>query len=640
MAKVSGLLSIVCAICVSPGAPGATWYVDGAVAQSGDGKTWETALEKIQEGIDKATEGDTVIVAEGTYVENIRFKGSNIILRSTDPVDSDVVEKTVIDGSQTASVVRFSGGENQTCVLSGFTIQNGSTNDKSGGGICGGPAGIHTLATIHHNDITGNWGRDGGGLASCDGTIRANVISSNAAGDDGGGLWRCDGTVRNNTITANSARYGGGGLYGCDAVIQDNTISGNSAGIWGGGLFLCCGTIENNTITGNSGRWGGGLHSCNARIEGNTISGNTAELEGGGLAFCNRAIQNNVIMGNSAGGDGGGLYRCSDAVRNNIITRNWASRDGGGLYRCSGTTENNIISGNSAQWCGGGLGYCYGTVQKNIITGNWARHYGGGLWRCDATVQDNTICGNLAHAGGGLYGCDGTILNNRVSGNRADYEGGGLVGCGGTIGNNTICGNSAICGGGLFSCDGTIRNCIIWGNAASRGVQLWDCSEPTYSCIGGWTEGGPGNITDDPRLLDPDGPDHDPQTDEDNDYHLAADSPCIDAGRNEDWTCDAVDLDGNPRIYAGASSWRVDMGAYEYVFRTSSFMAFICRAPYRVQVIWTSRPGETYTVWSCLNLSIGPWIDEATMPSQGAATSWTDGEPYGRAKFYRVEMTQ
>ena len=145
-------------VCLSFGAGGAALYVDISMAESGDGTSWQTAFKAIQEGIDAASHGDTVIVAEGSYVENIEFSRKNIVLTGTDPLDSDVVQGTIIDGNQAGSVITFDGSEDETCVLSGFTITNGS------GGISG--AGTH--ATIQNNVVSNN---DGRGLDGCDGTI-------------------------------------------------------------------------------------------------------------------------------------------------------------------------------------------------------------------------------------------------------------------------------------------------------------------------------------------------------------------------------------------------------------------------------------------------------------------------------------
>ena len=109
------------------------WHVDGLVSASGDGTSWETAFQTIQEGIDAASDGDSVIVAEGTYDENIRLEGKNIVLRGTDPTGSTVVENTIVDGGKRGSVVTFAGTESGSCVLSGLTIQNGEA--EYGGGI-------------------------------------------------------------------------------------------------------------------------------------------------------------------------------------------------------------------------------------------------------------------------------------------------------------------------------------------------------------------------------------------------------------------------------------------------------------------------------------------------------------------------
>ena len=89
----------------------AEWYVDASVAQSGDGKTWGGAFKTIQQGINAAANGDSVTVAEGVYVENISFKGKNIILQGTDPLDLTTVANTVIDGNHADSVVSFYGTE-------------------------------------------------------------------------------------------------------------------------------------------------------------------------------------------------------------------------------------------------------------------------------------------------------------------------------------------------------------------------------------------------------------------------------------------------------------------------------------------------------------------------------------------------
>lgn len=90
----------------------------------------------IQAGLNAATEHDTVIVAMGTYNESISFNGTNIILTSTDPNDPEVVESTIIEAPRDHRVVTFSGSEDTSCVLKGFTITDGDVrNDYGGGGL-------------------------------------------------------------------------------------------------------------------------------------------------------------------------------------------------------------------------------------------------------------------------------------------------------------------------------------------------------------------------------------------------------------------------------------------------------------------------------------------------------------------------
>ncbi len=244
-------------------------------------------------------------------------------------------------------------------------------------------------------------------------------------------------------------------------------------------------------------------------------------------------------------------------IENNNITTNTADGSypdgyGGGLHSCDGIIQNNTISGNSAGH-GGGLAYCDGIIQNNTISGN-VGYGGGGLSDCNGTIQNNTISGNRATSGGGLLDCDGTIHNNTIAGNYASQNGGGLFWCDGIIQSNTITGNSAKYDGSAFSqCRGFIINCIIWGNSSPWpwGSTFYESTTPFYSCIQDWTGGGRGNISADPRFVDP----------ANGDYHLQPGSPCIDAGSTYYLLREyIIDVDGECRL-AGSS---VDMGSDEY----------------------------------------------------------------------------
>lgn len=298
----------------------------------------------IQEAIDAATTGDTIIVHPGTYFENIQFEGKNIVLRSTDPLDPATVAATIIDGRSTGSVVTFSGTETELCLLQGFTIQNGSSG--FGAGVQGG--GTH--ARIWDNLIRHNTaGRRGGGLDDCDGSIWRNQITDNWAGvilAEGGGLAGCDGHIFDNEISDNSAYAelggAGGGLYDCNGIIEGNRILGN--GVGAASPFL---------ISGGS---GGGVHGGSGILRNNLIAGNAAGGDGAGVSWFVGTIESNTIVLNRSAGNpintfrGGGIANCTGPILNCIVWENEA------------TTDNQISSSTVPSysciqdWTGGGGG--------------------------------------------------------------------------------------------------------------------------------------------------------------------------------------------------------------------------------------------------------------------------------------------
>ncbi len=389
----------------------------------------------------------------------------------------------------------------------------------------------------------------------------------------------------------NGRAMDGGGIRGAVggsvtlATIQDNVIRNNFASYRGGGIAFCDGVLRNNTVTTNKAHHGGGIGECNGIIENNMVSHNLATEDGGGLCNCTGRIRNNVIYKNSCRYSGGGLYSCGAAIENNNIIENRASESGGGLSRCEGTVEGNVIAGNG----------------------------------CGVSGQEGY--------GGGLYECDGTILNNTIVGNDA----GGYRVVQVPEGEVWIYGSTGGIAGGL----GIAQNCIIWGNTAETPPYQFSApNAPLRCCIQGWTGGGEGNISDDPFFVDPDGADGDPQTYEDNDYRLLPDSPCIDAGLNEDWMWETVDQDGDPRIWHGT----VDMGAFEYDSFSFRIVGIVARHDGEAALTWNSRLGDTYTVWSCFDLSASTWTEEATLPSQGETTSWVDTASAEGMKLYRIEL--
>ena len=76
----------------------------------------------IQTAIENCQNKDQIIVAPGHYRENLRFNGQDIILRSTNPNDLEIVQQTVVDGGGISAVVTLSGDETSACQIAGLTL--------------------------------------------------------------------------------------------------------------------------------------------------------------------------------------------------------------------------------------------------------------------------------------------------------------------------------------------------------------------------------------------------------------------------------------------------------------------------------------------------------------------------------------
>jgi predicted outer membrane repeat protein len=248
----------------------------------------------IQAGIDAAVDGDTVLVQPGTYVENIEIDGKNITIGSLTLTTGDTtyVSETIIDGNSDESVITFEYAEDSTAVLNGFTITNGSAENRGGGIYC-----YYSKLSIINIIMNGNTAFSGGGICCyhSDLDVYNVTICENTVRSFGGGI-DCRYSNMNLsrvTIYGNTTERNGGTIdcHDSNIYLSNVTIYANT----GNGIDCDYSTLNlsNVKICGNtSGEYSEGGGICCDRSDLNlsdvTISENTAD-EGGGIYFGNKS---------------------------------------------------------------------------------------------------------------------------------------------------------------------------------------------------------------------------------------------------------------------------------------------------------------------------------------------------------------
>ncbi len=427
----------------------------------------------IQAGINAAVDGDLVLVAEGTYYENINFMGKAITVASHYYLDKRPlhVKRTIINGSQpvnpdSGSVVYFISGEDTNSVLCGFTVTGGTGTAytipdfppmRMGGGIYCDLAGAKIVYNrVIDNNLEGIWVMGGGFYCGPPYAPSASVLTDN--------------DFESNNITGQYMATGGAINFNAAGRITGNTIKKNQAFSYGaaaagGGIAISSWSpepvyyvvVKGNMVTHNKVLQAEtGMPGIGSHAGGLTMIGTKGII-------CNNVFMHNEVCAVDSGFGAGVVFDFPPDdlyFRNNIVAENYYS----------------------------GTGNCFG--------GGFA------VWDGNPTLENNLIKKNIATYGGGGW------IGNAFSFAR--------------LTNNTIVENQAAVKGGAIhttSAEPTVMNSILWNNEAPEESEIFVESgtiHVSYSDIkGGWF--GTGNLDKNPRLISPL-------------EVLGFRSPCIDAG--------------------------------------------------------------------------------------------------------------
>ena len=293
-------------------------------------------FDTIQAAIDIAVEGDTILIHDGIYEEDLHIFEKQIVLGSLLLTDNDSshIQNTIIQGNN-HRLLTIENIPDTSFTINGLTFRNGHgynggaiyvrhsnpvfdkcvIDDNSAENQGGGVYNYHSNSVFRNCNITNNESPGGGGVANeySDSEFHQCRITNNTA-YSGGGIHNYYSSViiKESLISENTATNGNGGgidnLYESEIYLANNVINSNLA-VLGGGLYFkggAEGSVINNLFFANNASTAGGAIRCrwaSPTILNNTLVANEAGSSGGGLDFYDRSdpdLYNNIIWDNSA----------------------------------------------------------------------------------------------------------------------------------------------------------------------------------------------------------------------------------------------------------------------------------------------------------------------------------------------------
>jgi len=347
---------------------------------------WNTAAPTIQEAVDAARDGDTVLVAAGEYRLTNQITITKAILLQSDMGSEQTVVNAQDDYLGPKRCLRIL---NSDATVDGFTLRNGNGTPDGGGGafMVGGTVQNCTIQSCYswpENGTAGGVAMVGGMLSNC--IVKGTIFGIAVSCSSGGQVTDCQ-IVDNRFASAN------GGIYLRQSELRNSIISWNRCFGVGGGVFAISSRILGCTMTNNlSFQAGGGAY-----------------LDGCEMDRC--FIAKNRVCMFEGSGDGGGIFATNSVIRNSLIVSNLTCESsyegpsfGGGVYLSGGSLLNCTVSGNTSG-TGAGVYVENGAVRNSIVyfnskfnspaESNWDNG-GGGSFDYSCTTPVPVGVGNIA----------------------------------------------------------------------------------------------------------------------------------------------------------------------------------------------------------------------------------------------------
>ncbi len=337
----------------------------------------------IQEGIDAAVDGDTVLVQPDTYKEHLIWYSKSITLASLflTTGDTSYIATTIIDGDTTGKVIDMIdlGFDAR---LTGFTVINGLDTSENGNG--GGIAINGSFPLVTDMVISNNMAHKGAGLYCAGGSLQLSNVTfiNNESTNEGGGLnvFNSDVFIVDCVFSGNLSNYGGAINY---------NVAGMGSMMYVVDISSCL--IEENVATSQTSgiliRKAGGDAMVEVMINGSDFVENSCVSNGALLIMgdsVNFWIQDSKFIGNTASNytaAAGFVQGCSGALVNCLIASNIGSTGGG-----------NTNTGGITLWGGVEMFLLNCTFADNEAT------YGAGMTvgpGCEAHITNCIFWGNV-----------------------------------------------------------------------------------------------------------------------------------------------------------------------------------------------------------------------------------------------------